>query len=327
MLKRILLASVALAAAFVMPATAADYPEKPLTVVVGFSPGGGTDTYARLLSSVIPEFINNQPMVIVNKPGGAQVPAMKFVQNAKPDGYTLHFVSAGSGVVATELRDRGVNWMNDFEPIAQIGLVTMSLFVPANSKFQTPQDVIAGIKEASAAGNKLRWGHPGRGSITNLAALAWLIKNDVVDMVQDVPFKGSAKTRAALIGNQIDMGALALNNIPGFEDKMRVIGTFKDGRDPVFPDIKNMGELGSPYVGMFSPMMLTGPKGMAQDQIEILAAAIKKATEHKAFISLAKKSGVSVEYKGPAETKAMMQKLRTEWMPTIEFVKASLEKK
>jgi tripartite-type tricarboxylate transporter receptor subunit TctC len=287
------------------------------------SAGGGTDTYARILASVIPEFINNQPMVILNKPGGAQVPAMKFVQNAKPDGYTLHFISAGSGVVATELRDRGVNWMNDFVPIAQVGLITMTLMTQADSKFKTPQDVIASIKEAHAAGNKLRWGHPGRGSITQLATLAWLTKHGVDGMVQDVPFKGSAKTRAAIIGKQIDMGALAISNVTGFEDKLHVVGQFGEGRDPALTEYKNMGELGSEYVPMYSPMMLTGPKGMPAERIAFLAEAIKKATEHPAFKSLTKKAGLGVIYRGSAETKALMEKLRTDWMPTIEQVKAA----
>lgn len=266
-------------------------------------------------------------MIILNKPGGAQVPAMKFVQKAKPDGYTLHFLSFGSGVVATELRDRGVNWMNDFVPIAQVGLITMSLMSPADSKLKTPQDVIAGIKEAHAAGNKLRWGHPGRASITTLATLAWLIKNDVQDMVQDVPFKGSSKTRAAVIGGQIDMGALAISNLTGFEKQLQVVGHFAEGRDPVLSDYKNMGELGSDYVAMYSPMMLAGPKGMPKERIDSLAAAIKKATEHKAFKSLTRKAGLGVVYRGPDETKALMVKLRNEWMPTIDYVKKSMEKK
>jgi len=283
MFKKVLVASLAALAAAAAPASADTYPEKALTVVVGFSAGGGTDTYARILSSVIPEFINNQPMVILNKPGGAQVPAMKFVQNAKSDGYTLHFISSGSGVVATELRDRGVNWMNDFVPIAQVGLITMTLMTPADSKLRTPQDVIAGIKEANAAGNKLRWGHPGRGSITALATLAWLTKHGVQDMVQDVPFKGSSKTRAAIIGNQIDMGALAISNVTGFEDKLHVVGQFGEGRDPALGEYKNMGELGSEYVPMYSPMMLTGPIGMPKERVAILAEAIQEGNRTSGF--------------------------------------------
>jgi len=183
------------------------------------------------------------------------------------------------------------------------------------------------IKAAHAAGNKLRWGHPGRASITTLATLAWLMKNGVHEMVQDVPFQGSGKTRVALVGSQIDLGALALSNLTGFEEKLKVIGHFADGRDPVMPDFKNMGEQGSPYVPMYSPMMLTGPKGMPKDRIEILAAAVKKATETAKFKELAANAGLGIVYRGPDETKALMQKLRAEWLPTIETVKASLEKK
>ena len=82
--------------------------EKPVKVIVGYGAGGGTDSYARILASVIPEFLAEQPMVIVNKAGGAQVPAMKFVKSARPDGQTLQVVAMGGGLMATMIKDRGI---------------------------------------------------------------------------------------------------------------------------------------------------------------------------------------------------------------------------
>ncbi|HID02736.1 MAG TPA: tripartite tricarboxylate transporter substrate binding protein [Desulfobacterales bacterium] len=307
-------------------AQAATYPEKAVTVVVGYSAGGGTDTYARVLASVIPEYINKQPLIIVNKAGGAQIPSMKFTASSKPDGYTLQFFSGGTGVVATMMRDRGVDFFENFIPIAQVGISNKTLVAHKNTGLKTPQDIIAAAKKAHAAGKKLRWAHPGRGGIDNLAGIAWLIKNDIYDMVQDVPFKGGSPTRAALLGEQVDFGAIGLQKLKGFEDKLNQIGHFSAEPDPINKKAVSLTDLKSPHVQVYSPMLMAAPRGTPQEVIDIMAVAIKKATEHKAFKKLTKKAGLGVLYRGPKETKELMEKLRDEWKPTIDFVKQRMAK-
>ncbi len=241
-------------------------------------------------------------------------------------GYTLQFFSTGSGVVATMLRGRGVDWFRDFVPIAQIGNINLTIVAHKNTGYKTPQDIVSAAKQANAAGKKLRWAHAGRGSITNLAAIAWLIKNNIYDMVQDVPFKGGSPTRAALLGEQVDFGAMGLQNMTGFTDKLNQIGHFSPVRDPIRKKDLTMAEQNSPYVAMYSPMIMAAPKGTPQSVIDTMAAAIKKATEHRAFQKLTKKAGLAVVYKGPAETLKLMLKLRDEWRPTIDFVKKRMAK-
>ena len=308
-------------------AQAAEFPEKAITTIVGYKAGGGTDTYARILSSVIPEYLNRQPLIIVNKAGGAQIPSMKFTAASKPDGYTLQLFSGGSAIVATTLRDKGIDFFEEFVPIAQIGNINQTMVAHTNTGYKTPQDIIDAIKKANAEGKKLRWAHTGRGTITNLAGIAWLLKNDVYEMVQDVPFKGGSPTRAAMIGEQVDFGAMGLHQLTGFEDKLNQIGHFSPDRDPILKDALTMLEQDSPHVQVFSPMLIAAPKGTPKEVVDTLAAAIKQASEHPAFQKLTKKAGLAVVYKGPEETKAMLLKLREEWMPTIDFVKERLAAK
>lgn len=303
---------------------AADYPSKAVTVVVGYSPGGSTDTYARVLASVIPEYINMQPLVIVNKAGGAQIPSMKFTASSKPDGYTLQFFSGGSGVVATMLRDKGIDFFENFVPIAQVGISNKTLVAHKNTGFKTPQDIISAAKKANAKGKKLRWAHPGRGTIDNLAGIAWLIKNDIYDMVQDVPFKGGSPTLAALLGEQVDFAAIGLQKLKGFDDKLNQIGHFSSEPDPVNKKAVSLKDMDSPHVQVYSPMLMAAPKGTPVEVINAMADAIKKSTEHKAFQKLTKKAGLGVKYRGPVETKQLMEMLRDEWKPTIDFVKQRL---
>ena len=303
------------------------FPKKPIKIIVGFSAGGGTDTYARILSSVIPEYINEQPLIIINKTGGAQVPAMKYTKKAKPDGYTMQFFSVGSGVVATMMRDRGVKWFRDFVPVAQIGQISITVAVNKASPSRTPQELVAAIKKAAKAGNKLRWGHPGRGSITHLAVTAWLLKNNVAHLTQDIPFKGGAPTRAALLGQQVDFGSLGVHHMTGFRDRLHPIGVTSAVRDLIVKDAKTMEEQKSPYVDMNSPMVMAAPAGTPQSVIDCFDAAIKKATQHKAFRKLTKKAGLAVIYRNAADSKALLLKLRDAWKPTIDFVKKRMAKK
>ncbi len=307
-------------------AFADNYPSRAVTVVVGYKAGGGTDTYARILSSVIPEYINMQPLVIVNKPGGAQIISMKYTSAAKPDGYTLQLFSAGTAVAATTLQDKGIDFFNDFEPIAQVGMTNQAIVVNKETGYQTPQELVAAAKKAKANGKKLRWAHPGRGGITYLAGVAWLIKNGINDAVQDVPFKGGSPTRAALLGNQVAFGVIGLQQTTGFTDKLNVLGIMSKERDLINKDAPTLEELNSPYVPIFTPMLVGAPKGTPAEHIETMSNAIKKATEHRAFKKLAKKAGLSVVYKNSADTRAMMEHLKAEWQPTIDFVKKSVGK-
>ena len=145
-------------------------------------------------------------------------------------------------------------------------------------------------------------------------------------MVQDVPFKGGSPTRAALLGEQVDFGAIGLQKLKGFEDKLNQIGHFSPDPDPINKKAVSLKDLNSPYVQVYSPMLMAAPKGTPQEVIDIMAAAIKKSTEHKAFQKLTKKAGLGVLYRGPKETKALMESLRDEWKPTIDFVKQRLAK-
>jgi tripartite-type tricarboxylate transporter receptor subunit TctC len=317
-------------AMFAMSATAnaaADWPKKPITVIVGFSAGGGTDTYARILASVIPSFINNQPLIIVNKTGGAQVPAMKYTAKSKPDGYTMQFFSTGSGVLATMLRDRGVDWFRDFRPVAQIGSLNMLIASPKDRGYKTPAGLVKAIKAANAKGKKLRWGHPGRGAVTNVSVVAWLIKNGLVDKVQDVPFKGGAPTKAALLGGQVDFGVLAVQHIKGLHGKLDGLAIFANERDPIEKKVPTMKEAGMPFVPFYSPMIMAVPAKTPQSVIDTMDAAIKKATETRAFKKLTKKVGIVVKYQSSKPTLAMMKGLREEWLPTINFIKKSRMKR
>lgn len=307
------------------PAAADEYPSKAINSLVGFSAGGGTDVYARNLGASISQFLNDQPFVVVNKAGGAQIPAMKVLKNSKPDGYSTMIVSMGSAIISTGLRDRGVDLFKDLELVAQYGVTNIMIGASKESGFKTPDDVIAGIKKANANGQKLRWGSAGRASITTLAMIAWLNKHGVYEMTQDIPFKGGAKVRAALIGNNVDFGSLGTSNASAYKDKLNIIATFSDSRDPAQPDIPTLGDLKSDYVPMATPIIVAVPKGTPKDVIAKLSAAIKQTTEDPGFKERSAKAGQSIVYRDSEELAKFAGKLKKEWGDTIQIVRKRME--
>lgn len=231
-------------------------------------------------------------------------------------------VSMGSAIIATGLRDRGVDPFKDFEFVAQIGVNNVMMASSLSSGFKTPGELLAGIKKAHAAGNKLRWGHAGRASITSLAMIAWMNKHGVYEMTQDVPFKGGSKVRVALIGNNVDFGSLGLSNSAGgYAKKMNVIATFSDRRDPAMPSVPTLGDFKSAYVPMETPLVLTVPKGTPKDVIAKLESAIKMATDSPEFKARAAKSRQSVVFRGSMEVRKFAEHLKKEWSETIKMVR------
>ena len=303
-------------------ATRADeYPSKAINVLVGFSAGGGTDVYARNLGASISKYLNNQPFVVVNKAGGAQIPAMKVLKSSAPDGYSAMIVSMGSAIIATGLRDRGVDLFKDFELVAQYGVTNIMVAASKQTGFKTPEDVIEGIKKAHAKGIKLRWGSAGRASITTLAMIAWLNKHGVYEMTQDIPFKGGAKVRAALMGNNVDFGSLGTSNASLYKEKINIIATFSGSRDPAQPAIPTLGDLKSAYVPMETPIILAVPKGTPKEIVAKLENAVKLTTEDPEFRQRTARAGQSVVYRDSKELRKFAESLKHEWDETIMVVR------
>jgi tripartite-type tricarboxylate transporter receptor subunit TctC len=294
------------------------YPSKPIIVIAGAGVGGANDTFARVLASFSADFLDGQPMVVVNKPGGAQVPAMKFTRAARPDGYTLQSISAGSAALATMMRDQGVSYPDDFEIIAEYGRVSPALFVKKDGPYSSVQDVMDAAKKNPG---KLRWGHSGRGTSVHVACLGWAQANDL--KMRDVPFKGGSQSRAALISGDIDLVSTGAQQLAGFEEKVKILAVFAGTRDPLLNKFPTMKELGIAYVDVYSPMMVIAPKGTSEEKLNYLEDKIGKIATSKGFVKMAKKAGISVTFKNRQEAKTNIETLIKGWQPIVDSIKGS----
>ena len=312
----------AVAAGALATANAAEFPRKPVTVVVGYGAGGGTDSYARALASVAPEYINRQPLIVVNKPGGSGIPAAKYVADAKPDGHMLHLASAGAFYFSTQFRKAPVDPFRDFKIVCMIGRLLPAVFVHKDSKYKDAKELVA---DALANPGKLRFATPGRTSTWGIAGLAFVSRNGI--KAQDVPAKGGAPARGLVIGKQVDFGVFGVHLINGFEDQVRPLGLIFPERDPNNKKVPTLKEQGVNYIRVFTPMIIMAPKGVPDDRMATLDAACKKMTSHKAYGKLLKKAGLPAKYRSGPETTKYYRQLIKEWSPIVNELKAKMKKK
>ncbi|MFT5445976.1 MAG: tripartite-type tricarboxylate transporter receptor subunit TctC [Gammaproteobacteria bacterium] len=152
-----------------IPAAQADnFPNNPINLVVGYSPGGGTDIYARAISSLVKDRLGGQPIVVINKPGAGGLIGAKYVADSRKDGYTLHLASAGAMYFGSQLRGFPLDPNNDLVMVSQIGRLLPAVVVNKDSPYKTTQQLVDAIK---ANPDEIRYSTPGRGSTWAIAGL------------------------------------------------------------------------------------------------------------------------------------------------------------
>ena len=269
--------------------SAADaWPTKPITLVVGYAAGGGTDMVARMAVEVInAKKLLPQPIVVQNKPGGAGRVAAAVVSKEKPDGYTLLATTDGAFILGPFFEKVSYKPMEDFTFIAQNGKLDFGVIVPLNSPFKTFKDL---LEFARANPEKLTIGLSGAGSADHVCLQA-LFKLENIK-VKFVPFAGVAPSMQAFLGGHV-MATSGATDFAGYaaqarEGKgMRVLITMGDKRKPEFPNVPTLKELGYPLVYQAS-YIISGPKDMDKAIVEKLRDAFKTATHDPAYIKLVK---------------------------------------
>ncbi len=230
-----LLALAALLA--VMPAHAAEWPARAVTVVVPFAAGGFTDTLARVSSKYLSEKFG-QPFVVENRPGAGGAIAAAYVAAASPDGYTLFFGSASQLGISPIISK--VSYESDsFEPIAVFGTIPFLLGIKASIPAKTVPEFIA---YAKANAGKLNYGTAGNGATSHLLAAGFTARAGI-DLTH-VPFKGSAPLTLALVQGTVDM---AWTGVPDMgaqmtNENIRVIAISAGQRLQRLPDVPSISE-------------------------------------------------------------------------------------
>jgi tripartite-type tricarboxylate transporter receptor subunit TctC len=312
----IVVASVTLFGIYTASTFAADYPKRPINIIVPYNAGGGVDTYARAMAATAAKDIVKVPLVVVNKSGSGGLNGAQAVVGAKPDGYTVMLTSGGSFLLSTMTMETKIDALESFDFVGQVGELSTSLMVPINSPFKTVQDL---IEAAKAKPGSLRWAHSGRGGFHHVGGLGFLAKNGI--SAQDVPFKGGGPARAALIGAQTDFGFIGIQQLAGFESQIRALAVNSAKRDSIMKDVPSFGELNIPFAKISSPVILAVPKGTSLEIIAYLQDAMKKITEDKGFAETLAKGGTAPEFQDAAGVKTTLAEMKADAEPLLESLK------
>ncbi len=298
---RRLLKSVALTATMIAAAGAAwaDYPEKPIQVIVGFDAGGGTDVMARTAAPFIEKYLGNgATLVIKNVPGASGQIGVTQVAQSEPDGYTIGTYNL-PGMMARTL-DRKADYNADsFTYLANVVNDPNVIVTSKNSGLDTLDKL---LKAAKAEPGAITVGMSSLGGDDHF--LLTKLQNMTGTEFTIVPFKGSAPARTALMGGHVAMGILNVSEIAEFQDQINVLGVAMQERSEFAPDVPTFKEQGLDLENG-SLRGFVAPAGLPADVEAKLLDAFNKLKDDPAFKKAMADTANPVEMKVGADFKAL----------------------
>lgn len=307
--------SVALAVATTQnPAHAqASYPDKPIRLVVPYTPGGGADTNSRMLAQPMSAILG-QPIVIENRPGASGVVGAMAVLQAPADGYTV-FYDAFPYAVNAVMRDLPFDPVKDMIPVSQAINMPLILVVPAASPFKSVKEL---VDFAKANPNKLDYGSYGAGGAAHLAA-EWL-EHDAGIKWTHVPYKGGAQAIADVLAGRL--AGYFSNPITALQHlksgKLRALATTGSTRMDAIPDVPTFEEIGYPGFRVVEWNGFFVAKGTPTNIIERLAKAVNEATKDPAVKARMGSMGIEPVGNTPEQFTTFLQGEIKQWRALVQ---------
>jgi tripartite-type tricarboxylate transporter receptor subunit TctC len=269
-------AVLAFVAALAFGGVQAQYPNKPIKIVVANPPGGQTDVATRIIAQEMSAILK-QPIIIENKPGANANLGTEYVKNQAADGYTLVVAAINNfGSNPALVKEMPFDPVKDFRMIVHTIDSANVLVVAPDSRFKNLQQIIA---EAKANPGKLTYGSAGAGS--SMFLFMELLKSMTGVDILHVPYQGSAKANIDIMGGSIDM---QFDSMPGASSlieakRLRPIAVSGAKRSPAAPDVPTVAESGVPGFGVESWLGFATPKGTPDEVIAILNRAANLALQ------------------------------------------------
>ena len=294
-------------------AAATRFPERPVTLVVPFAPGGIADLTARAVAEQMARTLG-QAVVVENKPSAGSIVASQAVASARPDGHTLLLMSNGHAVSVSLFRKLPYDPLKDFTPISLIGSFDLGLFVPAGSRFATLKDLLA---HAKAQPGKLNIGTIAVGSTQHLAAKLFETVAGIEALV--VPYKGSPAVLTALRAGEIDLafeitGPMVPHVSAG---AVRALAVSGERRNPALPEVPTVQQAGIAGYNVASWNALAAPFGTPADVVMVLNRAVREAVAAPAVQDKLAAVGMRLAASTPAEQQALLSNEIRRWGEVI----------
>jgi len=298
---------VAIAVVFsigITSASAADYPQRPITLICPWGAGGGTDAVSRIIATLLKKDLG-VPVNVVNRTGGSGAVGHTAMATAKPDGYTI-------GMPTVEITM--MHWMGltqvtykDMTPVAMVNFDPAGINVLADSDWKTYKDLEDYVRDNPG---KLKDSGTGQGGIWHLAMAGWMNAIGLSpEAIKWIPSKGAAPALQDLMARGIDMSTCSLPEAATLIDagKVRPLAIMADQKDPKFPDVPTLKELGIDWTcGAWRG--IAAPKGTPAEIVAVLEKAIEKVVKSDEFIKFMNNRGFGIYWLNSADfAKALAQ--------------------
>ncbi len=318
MLRIIVIAFLLLSAA-AGPA-AAQYPERPLTLLGGYPAGGTVDIVSRALAEGLKKKYP-KGVAIVTRPGGGGSLAVAELVQAKPDGHTIIMAPLSTLVIHPQINDLPYKTPDDYEPIINVVSFYSLLAVRADAPWKTVQEF---VNAAKASPGKLRVGSPGVGTSSHLNLEEMTRLADI--KVTHVPFSGWGESSPALLGGHTEGLMAQPSEVKPLVDgkKMRVLMVSQTTRHPAYPDAPTAKELGWGDAPSGAWFVLVAPKGTPGSVLKYIHDAAKAAMEEPQFVNTIKQRVIDIDYRAGDQLRADLwkqYKIHTELLTRLGMIK------
>ncbi|HEU4352674.1 MAG TPA: tripartite tricarboxylate transporter substrate binding protein [Burkholderiales bacterium] len=292
----------------------AQYPNKPVTIVVGFEPGGGTDTTARILQPVLGEQLGQQ-IVVENRAGAGGNIAVDHVAKAAPDGYTIVLANVGALAVNPHILKTPYDPLKDLTPISMAAEFANVLVVQPSLGVNTVADFVKLAKSKPATITYASSGIGGAGHLSG--ELLRRVAN--IDIVH-VPYKGGGPAMQGFLGGQVaSFFATPISSISQIRaGKAKAVATTGSKRAALMPDVPTIAESGYPGYEALNWYGFLGPKGLQKDVVDRLNKEFVKALAHPQVVAALHKTGTEPKSSSPEEFAAYIKREYDTWGKVVK---------
>jgi tripartite-type tricarboxylate transporter receptor subunit TctC len=299
----------------------ADYPSRPITLIVPFGAGGIADLTARAVAQHMQGTLK-QAIVVDNRPGAGSIAGSTAVARAAADGYTMLLMSNGNAVSATLFKKLPYAPVKDFEPVGMLGVFDLALFVDAGSRFKSLNELVT---YAKANPGQLTIGTIAAGSTQNLSAELFKTVSGIDAVI--IPYKGTPDVLTALRGKQVDVGFEILgpmiSQVKG--GVIRALAVTSGKRFPLLADVPTVAEAGIARYDVASWNALALPAKTPKSIVQKLNAAANAAVKSPEVIAQLEKLGVRPQGGTPEQMATLLGSEIKRWGDVIRASKIELQ--
>jgi tripartite-type tricarboxylate transporter receptor subunit TctC len=290
------------------------YPSKPVRMIVGYAPGGGTDIMGRIIAQELTKAFGQQ-MIVENRPGAAQNIGAEVVARAPADGYTLFMSSAALGVNVSLYPKLNYDPIKDFAPMALFAISPNLLLTHPSLPARTVKEFIAFAKKNPG---KLNFSSSGSGSTQHLSGEMLKVMTGI--SIEHVPYRGTAPSMTALLSGEVEF---SFANIPSSlnyvqQNRLRAIAITSAKRSPLFPSLPTMIEGGVPGFETATWYGLLGPAGTPREIIMKVNRTVNAAVKNADFNQRLAQLGADPVAETPEQFLEYIKSEITRWAKVVK---------